>query len=75
MFVRSSKFVENQGGNIKNISVYVQDSNLTTWKMVQMKFAIRGIEADLGKHNVDTFFNDQHLQLKVYFIMTNFCMP
>ena len=33
MFVQSSKFVENHGGNIKNISVYGQDSNPTTWKL------------------------------------------
>ena len=32
MFVQSSKFIENHGGNIKNISVYGQDSNPTTWK-------------------------------------------
>ena len=43
-------------GNIKDISVYGQDSNPTTWKMAQMNLAIRGIEADLGKFNADTFF-------------------
>ena len=32
MFVQSSKFIENHGGNIKSISVYGQDSNPTTWK-------------------------------------------
>ena len=56
MFVQSSKFIENHGGNIKNISVYGQDSNPTTWKLAQMNLAIRGIEADLGKFNADTFF-------------------
>ena len=55
MFVQSSKFIENHGGNIKNISVYGQDSNPTTWKLAQMNLAIRGIEADLGKFNADTF--------------------
>lgn len=71
MFVQSSKFIENHGGNIKNISVYGQDSNPTTWKLAQMNFAIRGIEADLGKFNADTFFNDCHPQLKADFIMAN----
>lgn len=71
MFVQSSKFVENHGGNIKSISVYGQDSNPTTWKMAQMNLAIRGIEADLGKYNADTFFNDCHPQLKADFIMAN----
>ena len=71
MFVQSSKFIENHGGNIRNISVYGQDSNPTTWKLAQMNLAIRGIEADLGKFNADTFFNDCHPQLKADFIMAN----
>lgn len=71
MFVQSAKFIERHQGNIKDISVYGQDSNPTTWKMAQMNLAIRGIEADLGKFNADTFFNDQHPTLKADFIMAN----
>ena len=71
MFVQSAKFVENHGGNINGISVYGQDSNPTTWKMAQMNLAIRGIEADLGRFNADTFFNDCHPQLKADYIMAN----
>lgn len=71
MFVQSAKFVEKHGGNINKISVYGQDSNPTTWKMAQMNLAIRGIEADLGKFNADTFFNDCHPQLKADYIMAN----
>lgn len=71
MFVQSSKFVENHGGTIKDISVYGQDSNPTTWKLAQMNLAIRGIEADLGKFNADTFFDDCHPTLKADYIMAN----
>lgn len=71
MFVQSAKFVENHQGNINNISVYGQDSNPTTWKMAQMNLAIRGIEADLGNYNADTFFNDCHPTLKADFILAN----
>ena len=71
MVVQSAKFIENHGGNINKISVFGQDSNPTTWKMAQMNLAIRGIEADLGKFNADTFFNDCHPQLKADFIMAN----
>ena len=71
MFVQSAKFIENHGGSINKISVFGQDSNPTTWKMAQMNLAIRGIEADLGKFNADTFFNDCHPQLKADFIMAN----
>ncbi len=71
MFVQSAKFVENHRGNINDISVYGQDSNPTTWKMAQMNLAIRGIDADLGKFNADTFFNDCHPTLRADFIMAN----
>lgn len=71
MFVQSAKFIENHGGNINRISVFGQDSNPTTWKLAQMNLAIRGIEADLGKYNADTFFNDCHPQLKADFILAN----
>lgn len=71
MFVQSAKFVENHSGNISNISIYGQDSNPTTWKMAQMNLAIRGIDADLGKFNADTFFNDCHPTLRADFIMAN----
>ena len=71
MFVQSAKFIESHGGNINRISVFGQDSNPTTWKLAQMNLAIRGIEADLGKYNADTFFNDCHPQLKADFILAN----
>ncbi|MDD4685558.1 MAG: N-6 DNA methylase, partial [Bacteroidales bacterium] len=47
------------------------DSNPTTWKMATMNLAIRGIEADLGKYNADTFFNDCHPTLKADYVMAN----
>jgi type I restriction enzyme M protein len=71
MYVQSAKFVENHAGNISNLSIYGQDSNPTTRKMALMNLAIRGIEADLGKFNADTFHNDLHSQLKADFILAN----
>ena len=71
MFVQSAKFIEHHSGNINNIAVYGQDSNPTTWKMAQMNLAIRGIDADLGSYNADTFFNDCHPTLRADFIMAN----
>ena len=70
-FVQSAKFIEHHSGNINNIAVYGQDSNPTTWKMAQMNLAIRGIDADLGSYNADTFFNDCHPTLRADFIMAN----
>ena len=71
MFVQSAKFVENHSGKIDDISVYGQDSNPTTWKLAQMNLAIRGICADLGKYNADTFFEDCHPTLRADYVMAN----
>lgn len=71
MFVQSAKFIESHSGNINDISVYGQDINPTTWKMCTMNLAIRGIEADLGKYNADTFFDDCHPLLHADFVLAN----
>lgn len=71
MFVQSAKFVKNHAGNINEISVFGQESNPTTWKMAQMNLAIRGIEANLGRYNADTFFNDCFPTEKFDYIMAN----
>jgi len=71
MFVQSAKFIQAHSGDLKNISVYGQESNPTTWKMCMMNLAIRGIEVDLGQFNADTFTNDQHKQLKADFVLAN----
>jgi type I restriction enzyme M protein len=71
MFVQSADFVNHHAGNINNLSIFGQDAKPTTRKMAMMKLAIRGIEADLGQYNADTFFNDLHPQLKADFIMAN----
>ncbi|KAA8829866.1 type I restriction-modification system subunit M [Bifidobacterium tissieri] len=71
MFVQSAEFVRNHQGNINNISVYGQESNPTTWKMATMNLAIRGIDADLGPKNDDTFFNDLHRTERFDYILAN----
>ncbi len=71
MFVQSARFVEAHSGNRGEISVYGQESNADTWKMAKMNMAIRGIDADLGPYQADTFFNDLHPTLKADFIMAN----
>ena len=71
MFVQSAKFIERHQGKINDISVFGQEYNPTTWKMAQMNLAIRGIEANLGDFNADTFFKDVHPTLKADFVMAN----
>lgn len=71
MFVQSAKFVEAHQGSRNRISVYGQESNADTWKMAKMNMAIRGIDADFGPYQADTFFNDLHKTLKADFILAN----
>lgn len=71
MFVQSAKFIEAHSGNRGEIAVYGQESNADTWKMAKMNMAIRGIDADFGAYQADTFFHDLHKTLKADFIMAN----
>jgi len=71
MFVQSAKFIQAHSRNRGAISVYGQESNADTWKMAKMNMAIRGIDANFGPYQADTFFNDLHPTLKADFIMAN----
>jgi type I restriction enzyme M protein len=71
MFVQSVKFVENHQGNSKDISIYGQEQTSTTYKLAKMNLAIRGIAGNMGEVPADTFFKDQHQDLKADYIMAN----
>lgn len=71
MFCQSARFVKEHQGNIRDISIFGQESNPTTWKLAKMNLAIRGLEANLGKHNADSFHDDQHKTLKANYILAN----
>jgi type I restriction enzyme M protein len=78
-FVSSDKFIEkhanvkhyNAAEQKKQISVYGQESNPTTWKLAAMNMAIRGIDFNFGKKNADSFLDDQHPDLRADFVMAN----
>ena len=71
MFVQSEKFIESHGGRFGDISIYGQESNPTTWRLVAMNLAIRGMDFNLGKEPADTFLRDQHPDLRADFAMAN----
>lgn len=71
MFVQSVKFVTSHSGNQKDISIYGQEQTSTTYKLAKMNLAIRGISGNLGEVPADTFFKDQHPDLKADYIMAN----
>ncbi|WP_078000241.1 type I restriction-modification system subunit M [Edwardsiella tarda] len=71
MFVQSLKFVESHRGKSKDIAIYGQELTTTTYKLAKMNLAIRGLIGNLGERPADTFFADQHPDLKADFIMAN----
>lgn len=71
MFVQSMKFIESHHGNKKEVSIYGQEYTKTTYKLAKMNLAIRGISANLGEKEADTFGDDQHKDLKADYIMAN----
>jgi type I restriction enzyme M protein len=71
MFVQSIKFVENHHGNTRDISIYGQESIGATYKLAKMNLAIRSISGNLGDVPADSFFKDQHPDLKADYIMAN----
>lgn len=71
MFVQSANFVKEHSGKIDDISIYGQEANADTWKMAKMNMAIRGIEANFGEYQANTFTNDLHKNLKADYIMAN----
>ena len=71
MFCQSAQFVKEHQGSVRDISIFGQESNPTTWKLAKMNLAIRQLEANLGKHNADSFHDDQHKTLKANYILAN----
>jgi type I restriction enzyme M protein len=72
MFVQSEKFVEEHQGRVRDISIYGQESNQTTWRLCKMNLAIRGIDSSQVKWNSEgSFLNDAHKDLRADFILAN----
>jgi len=72
MFVHSEKFVKNHQGNVRDISIYGQESNQTTWRLCKMNLAIRSIDSSQVKwNNEGSFLNNAHKDVKADFIIAN----
>jgi len=82
MFVQAAKFVQSHAssnGNGKkpkvspavrrDISIYGQESNNTTWRLALMNLAIRGIDGKIEWD--DSFLADKHKDLKADYILAN----
>ena len=77
MFVQSENFIEDHADQRhvdeakRQISVYGQERNHTTWRLCRMNLAVRGIDADIRWNNEGSFLRDEFPQLKFDFIMAN----
>jgi len=72
MFVQSEKFVNEHKGKVSDISIYGQESNLTTWRLTKMNLAIRGIDSSQVKwNNEGSFLNDAHKDLRADYVLAN----
>lgn len=71
MFVQSYKLLERHHRDTNKLSIYGQEYTSTTLKLAKMNLAIRGIKGNLGDKAANTFFNDQHPDLKADYIMAN----
>ena len=76
MFVQSMEFIDahasgngNGGKARREISIYGQESNYTTWRLAKMNLAIRGIDAQIAHGN--SFHHDRHPDLRANFILAN----
>ena len=72
MFVISEKFVKEHSGSVKDINIYGQESNQTTWKLSKMNLAIRNINSSNVAWNTEgTFLKDAHPDLRADYILAN----
>lgn len=71
MFVQSARFVEEHQGKLGDIYILGQEYTATTWRLAKMNLAIRGLDANLGERDADTFTDDQHKNMKADFILAN----
>ena len=72
MFIQSDKFVREHQGRIKDLTIFGQESNQTTWRLAKMNLAIRGIDSSQVKWNSEgSFLNDALKDIRADYIIAN----
>ncbi len=77
MFVQAEDFViahantRNVDEAKRQIAIYGQERNHTTWRLCKMNLAVRGIDADIKWNNEGSFLRDEFPQLKFDYVMAN----
>jgi type I restriction enzyme M protein len=67
--VMVAEFRRKQGGSATDISLFGQDAAPTARRFALMNFALRGIEADIGKEHADAFRHDLHPDLRADYVL------
>ena len=67
--VMAAEFREKHGGNATDISLFGQDAAPTARRFALMNFALRRIEADIGKEHADAFRHDLHPDLRADYVL------
>lgn len=77
MFVQSEKFIEDHSDRKhvdeakRQISIYGQERNHTTWRLCKMNLAVRGIDADIKWNNEGSFIRDEFSNTYFDYILAN----
>ncbi len=71
MFVQSERFVQAHGGKAEDLSIYGQESNVTSWRLGKMNLALHQLQGNMGSQAADTFHHDLHVGLKADYILAN----
>ena len=79
MFVQSAEFVRARAGGgddgedgsqaLRDVSIYGQESNYTTWRLSRMNLAIRAMHGNIA--HGDSFHEDRHPDLRADYILAN----
>ena len=69
LFIQSGRFVEEHGGQAKQLALYGQENNQATWRIGKMNLAIHGLAGDLELGNA--LLDPKHKDLRADFILAN----
>lgn len=61
MLIQSKEYIEERGGNIRNLSLYGQELNGTTWAICRMNMLLHGVYS-AKIENDDTLKNPRHIE-------------
>lgn len=78
ILVQSKRYIEENKGDTRQITVYGQEFNNTTWKLAKLNLILNGFGLEdasddkvLGERSADTFTQDQHRNQLFDFVMAN----